>query len=94
MNKFEFKKGIEKLELAYNQNFNSEKLILWWNKLKDMNCSDFYERLDTLIETKKFMPNIAEILDKKERLSNFEKRDYSDFDFDKIYANYNMIKGG
>lgn len=87
MNKIEFKKGIEKLEMAYNQKFTTEKLIMWWNKLKEMDNNQFNSRLDELIETKKFMPSIAEILDKGEKLSNFEQRDYSNYDFSKFYAN-------
>lgn len=87
MNKSEFRKGIEKLELAYNQKFTGEKLKVWWDKLQTMDADKFYRKLDELIVTNKFMPNIAEILNKKELLGNYDQRDYSDFDLSYLYAN-------
>ena len=35
MDKTEFSKGIQKLEFAYNQTFSTEKLLLWYEKLKE-----------------------------------------------------------
>lgn len=87
MNKNEFKKGIEKLQMAYNQKFTVEKLQLWWNKLKNMETSRYLAQIDKLIATKEFMPNIAEILDNKQIISNYEQRDYSNYDFYELYAN-------
>ncbi len=87
MDKQEFLKGIEKLELAYNQKFTTEKLKVWWDNLKEMNVKTYLERIDELIKTNQFMPNIAEILNKRNILSNYEQRDYSNYDFEKLYAN-------
>lgn len=90
MDKQEFVKGINKLELAYNQRFTTQKLNLWWDKLNQMEVTQYLERINRLIETNPYMPNIAEILDKKARLSNFEQRDYSNYDFSKLYKNFRL----
>lgn len=91
MDRSDFGKGISKLQMAYNQKFTSEKLDFWWNKLNKMDGDKFLKRIDELIPQKQFMPNIAEILDKKERLSNFEGRDYSNFDFNSLIKNKDFI---
>ena len=90
MDKQEFGSGIKKLELAYNQRFTTEKLNLWWGRLSKMEATKYLDRIDKLIETKAYMPNIAEILNKKETLSNFEQRDYSNYDFSKLYKNFRL----
>lgn len=91
MNKNDFIQGINQLELAYSQKFDKEKLELWWKKLNNMNANIFKERVDSLINTKKFMPSIADILEQKERISNFEGRDYSNFDFNSLLANRDIF---
>lgn len=88
MNKSDFGKGIKKLQLAYNTTFTSEKLAYWWKNLQGMEGQRFLNKIDNLIQEKKFMPNIAEILDKENTASqyaNYEQRDYKDSDFDKFY---------
>lgn len=90
MDKQEFVKGINKLELAYNQRFTTQKLNLWWDKLNEMEVTKYLDRIDKLIETNPYMPNIAEILDKRKLLSDFEQRDYSDYDWSKLYKNFSL----
>ena len=93
MDKKQFLCGIEKLEMAYNQKFNKEKLIVWYSKLKFMEADKYLQRINELIETKEYMPNIAEILDKKQvnsNYTNYQQREYRDIDFNQFYAN----KGG
>lgn len=90
MDKKQFLSGIEKLEMAYNQKFDTKKLILWYSKLNSMSVDKFLQRIDTLIQTKEYMPNIAEILDKKQvsnNYTNYKQRNYSDIDFNQFYAN-------
>ena len=90
MDKKQFLSGIEKLEMAYNQRFDTKKLMLWYSKLNSMSVDKFLQRIDTLIQTKEYMPNIAEILDKKQvsnNYTNYEQRNYSDIDFNQFYAN-------
>lgn len=87
MNKIEFMEGIHILQDNYNQKFSAEKLKLYYENLKNMNHKKYINKINELIKTNKFIPNIAEILDKKQALSDFEQRDYSDFDFSTLYAN-------
>lgn len=88
MERAEFAIGIKKIQNAYNTKFEAEKIDLWWNNLKNMDGNKYLKRVDELINTSKFIPNIAEILDKN-KLENCEQRDYSNMDFNKYYANLN-----
>lgn len=87
MNKAEFMEGIHILQDNYNQKFSTEKLRLYYENLKEMKKETYINNINELIKTNKFMPNIAEILNKKELLGNYDQRDYSDFDFSCLYAN-------
>lgn len=87
MNKNEFMEGIHILQNNYNQKFSTEKLRLYYENLKEMKKETYINNINELIKTNKFMPNIAEILNRKELLGNYEQRDYSDFDFNCLYAN-------
>lgn len=92
MERAEFAIGIKKIQNAYNTKFEAEKIDLWWNNLKNMDGNKYLKRVDELINTSKFIPNIAEILDKS-KLENCEQRDYSNMDFSKYYANLNYKNG-
>lgn len=81
-----FMKGIDKLELAYNQKFNKEKLEMWWEKLKDINDNDYLEAIEQLIPKNKFLPNIAEI---KAEISN-KNMNYSNANFNSSYWYKNL----
>ena len=89
MNKQEFVKGINKLEMAYNQKFTKEKLQLWYEKLCNMNDNKFIGRINDLIKTNKYLPNIAEILDcgSSKQYANYDQREYGSIYFDQLYAN-------
>ena len=52
-----------------------------------MSANSYLDKIDNLMQVNKFMPNIAEILDNHQRLGNYEQRDYSNYDFSKLYAN-------
>lgn len=89
MNKQEFYEGIKKIENAYNTKFERDKLNLWYSKLKEMEYQEYIDRIDELITTKKYIPNIAEILDEQPKCTytNYDQRDYKNIDFDSLYAN-------
>lgn len=87
MDKAEFMEGIHLIQNAYNQKFSTEKLKLYYENLKDMNKEQYISNIKYQIKTNNFIPNIAQIRNKKQQLSNFEQRDYSTFDFTKLYAN-------
>jgi len=84
----EFLKGINKIELAYNTKFNNEKLIFWYSKLKHMDPNQYLERIDKLISTNNYIPNIAEIIGQTSRaFADYEQRELTNIDFDSLYAN-------
>ena len=79
--------GIHILQNAYNQKFSADKLRVYYDALKDMKKERYIENIKQQIKKNEFMPNIAQLRNEKQNLSNFEQRDYSDFDFSKMYAN-------
>ena len=89
MNKKEFGKGIEVLELSYNQKFDENKLEFWYRQLKDLSADRYFNNIQKLIKTNSFMPNIAQIRNESSIKTNsdYEQRDYSNFDFNNLYAN-------
>ena len=87
MNKTEFMEGIHLIQNAYNQKFSTEKLKLYYENLQDMDKEQYIKNIKQLIKDSEFVPNIAQIRNKKQVFSNYEKRDYSNFDFTKLYAN-------
>lgn len=88
MNKKEFAQGIKILELTYNAKFDEEKRDFWYRQLQDLNAERYFNNIKQIIKTSTFMPNIAQILNEpRKQYSNYEQRDYSDFDFSKLYAN-------
>lgn len=90
MVKEEFIEGVKKIQDAYNTTFNVEKLQLWWNKLQFMNGKVFLDKIDKLITTSKYIPNLAEIIDDEKtsvQYANYKQRDYKDSDFEKFYIN-------
>lgn len=90
MIKEEFIEGVKKIQNAYNTTFNVEKLQLWWNKLQFMNGKAYLDKVDKLIVTNKYIPNLAEIIDDEKtsyQFNQYEQRIYKASDFDKFYIN-------
>ena len=54
-----------------------------------MNGKVYLDKIDKLITTNKYIPNLAEILDDEKtsmQYANYEQREYKDSDFDKFYV--------
>ena len=94
MNKDEFMEGIHILQNCYNQKFTIDKLKVFYDNLKDMDRNIYLRNIKQLVKTNDFMPNVAQIRGEKQRLSNFEQRNYSNFDFNKLYANQEIFVKG
>lgn len=91
MNKTEFLKGIQKIELAYNTKFTKDKLSVWYDKLNKMDATEYLERIDKLI-TNQFIPNVGEILGQNSKtFADYEQRELGDIDFNSLYANKQYI---
>jgi hypothetical protein len=91
MTKSEFMEGIHILQNNYNQKFSADKLKIYYENLKDMNKDKYIENIKKLVKTNEYMPNVAQIRTLKQRLSNFEGRDYSNFNFNSLLANEGVI---
>lgn len=89
MNKVEFMEGIHILQDNYNRKLTSSQLRLYYDNLKDMSKEKYISNIKEYIKTNSFMPTISQISDKtnKNKYQNFEQRDYSNYDFSKLYAN-------
>ena len=92
MNKTEFMEGIHVLQNCYNQKFSTEKLRAYFENLKDMDKGTYLKNIKNLVKTNNFMPNVAQIRGEYQRLSNFEQRDYSNYDFNRLLANRDFIE--
>lgn len=92
MNKKEFAEGIKILELTYNQRFTEEKRNLWYSQLQDLEGKRYFENIKHIIKYNLFMPNIAQIRNETSRtFANYEQRDLSNIDFERLYANKQHI---
>lgn len=92
MDKKEFLKGIDKLELAYSRKFSNMQLQLWYSKLKNQTVEKFNAKVDELITRNIYMPSLAEfVTEPKNQYANYEQRDLIGIDFSKFYANRKEI---
>jgi len=61
MNKEEFVKEIEKIEIAYKKKFNQEEYRLWFKEFETTNINEFKKSIERTIQEVKFLPKIAEV---------------------------------
>lgn len=90
MTKTEFMYGINLIQDNYNKVFTDSQLKLFYDNLYSMDKEVYIANIKNHIRTSKFMPCIADILGAKTVMRNYagyEQRDYSNFDFDQLYAN-------
>jgi len=88
LTKSEFMEGIHLLQNNYNRKLTTEQLKLFYENLKDMSKDKYIENIKTHIKNNQFMPNVAQLRsESKTVFANHEQRDYSNFDFSKLYAN-------
>lgn len=89
MNVHEFMQGVHLLQDNYNKKLSKEQLMLFYENLKDMPKEKYTANIKSNIRSNLYFPNIAQI--RGENLvkvySNFDERDYSNFDFNKIFSN-------
>lgn len=88
LTKGEFMEGIHILQDNYNRKLTGTQLKLYYDNLKNINKEKFMENINTAIRISPFMPTISQIINEpRKQYSNYEQRDYSDFNFSKFYAN-------
>ena len=61
MNKQEFYKSIQKIEIAYNKKFDREELTLWFKEFMNTDIKEFQKAVDKTIKELSFVPKIADI---------------------------------
>lgn len=70
MNKQQFLKGITFLTIAYNKEFTTEQVDVWYEFFKDEDYEVFRQAVKRVIPQKQFMPSIAELKSEIAMLSN------------------------
>lgn len=88
----DFMDGIHILQDNYNKKLTTAQLKLFYENLKDMNRNKYLKNIKEHIKTNSFMPNIAQLRkETSKQYVNYAQRDYSNIDFDKLFAN---VEGG
>lgn len=64
MNKRDFYKNMQKLEIAYIKKFDKEELTLWFNEFKDVDINKFENAINEHLKANRFAPRIADIWDR------------------------------
>ena len=75
MNKQEFVKVLEKIEIAYKKKFSQEEYRLWFQEFQNISVEEFGKAIDQIIKTNKFTPKIADI---KAKISENTYRYYAE----------------
>ena len=85
----DFMEGVHILQNNYNQKFSKDKLRLFYENLKDMPKDKYLTNIKDIVKTSQFIPSIAQIRNDapSKVCSNYEQRDYSNYDLSKLYAN-------
>lgn len=84
MNKQEFIKEVEKIEIAYKKKFSQEEYRLWFQEFQNVTVEEFRKAIDQTIKTNKFTPKIADI---KAKISENTYRYYADDSYSNLYKN-------
>lgn len=87
----EFIEATSKLEMYYEKEYTDEQRKIMFEEVKDMPIKKYQELINNCIRSCKFLPKLSDILGKQERLSNFEARDYTNFNFNSLLANRDIL---
>lgn len=61
MNKQEFVKILEKIEIAYNKKFTQREYEMWFEEFKKVDIDEFKKAIDKTIKELSFTPKIADV---------------------------------
>lgn len=84
MNKQEFVKVLEKIEIAYKKKFCQEEYRLWFKEFQNISKEEFEKAIEEIIRTKKSEPKIAHI---KAKISENTYKYYADDPYRHLYKN-------
>ena len=89
----EFIEVTNRIEQYFDKEYSNEQRQIMYEELKNMSKEKYKIAVNECIKKCKYLPKLADILPKKERYSNFESRDYSNFDFNSLIKNKEFIGG-
>ena len=84
MDKQVFAKIMTYLAIASGKEFTSEQLNVWYDCLKDLTSNDLKNAVKRIIETKQYMPSIAEIRSEVATISHNELQLNAEEEFEKV----------
>lgn len=64
MKVIEFTKQMKILSISYNKDFDEETINYWYTHFQNINKDIFVKAINEVIANNKYMPNIAELLEK------------------------------
>lgn len=84
----DFMEGIHIIQDNYHKKLSKEQLRLYYENLKDMSKDRYISNIIAVIKDNPYLPNIAQIRnEQRKQYANYEQREYTDIDFDSLYAN-------
>lgn len=83
MTPIEFTQQMKILATSYGKDFDEDTITVWYQYFKNIEKETFKKSLNKIITTNKFMPSIAEILEKCKK----EKNDIKLFVLEKMKEN-------
>ena len=79
MTKIDFIKGMKLLQGSYSKDFTEDELQIWYIQFENINTDTFYKAINNIVRTSKFMPSIAEILEKCSEENNTKRFEIIDY---------------
>lgn len=61
MDKQEFVKILEKLEVAFNKKFTQKEYMVWYEEFKNVNVEEFENAINKTVRELSFTPKIADV---------------------------------
>lgn len=89
MNKQEFVKELEKIEIAYKKKFTQDELKLWFKEFMTTDIKEFEKAINKTIKELTFIPKIADI---RERIAINPNDYYTNDPYVHLYKNLDWCK--
>jgi hypothetical protein len=73
MTQIEFIKGMKLLQGSYSKDFTDDEIAIWFIQFENVKAEDFYKAVNETIRKSKYMPSIAELLEKCEKVKIYKR---------------------
>lgn len=84
MNKQEFVKELEKIEIVYNKTFTQKEYKLWFEEFQNISKEEFGNAINKIITTHKYVPKIVDI---KKKINENTHIYYTNEPYTHLYKN-------